>query len=854
MQPPQAGVPAERSVVVEGDNLGIVSTGDRALNVAFVDGRLQAAPSVLELPLREPTELPFTAGTRLFGRDELVERVVGRLAAGTSVQLHGLAGVGKKAIANAVHGELRAQGRRGHVLWPETGEARTLAALYRRLAGSFFGPDFVRPVDEEMLRQAVAGVSGVHITVYDCELGREDVARLLETFGGCTFLLTSRYRTLSDSDAAHHVQPLSRDTAIELFSAELALPLGPVGLQNVQFDHAYQEAAGRPQQILQFAQFISGSDAWRARTDAGEHDAPAEFDAAELSPRHQAEALAVALSEPARRVLVALATFDSPLSPAWFAPVTGDPQATGAGPELFDRRLVVRHGEVYEITADAAAAVRALGWAPADGRTAAEGLMSALTGPDAPEDPEPYLLLAVAKALEDAQQWAPASRFVGIAAPIALRAGRKQTVLQLYALGLKAATRSGVAADVDYYLRTGEQTRRLLDGDEAAAAAALVVLAALLREHHSALNPVTHVPRRALRSRHAVRQARRLLGAGHGAGAVGVVAVVASLTLGAVVGVHALSGSPSRTPAASAVGPGTDCGRAGSFGGTLDLVVTAGRMTCTEAFSVLKSYRAAPNRQGSGGFATVSGWSCGHSSIAGFDQDGVYEGCQKGSTAFQTRSSSAARISTAPATTAAQTPVAPTTPAEPRLTGPQLAQLLLPAGQFTPGSVAAPANAQNSGSTPDGQTGSFVLSAYGNCGPYATTTPAQEAFAYQLVQDTSTNQDFQQEVELYTDPATASAFFTGLRTQYTKCHTALAGRTTATVPSSVRPTTVDGRTAFTVTVDNQNTAPAITLVVLDGSFVLVAQDAPRTNGAYTPGPTPAQIITKLAASVATSSD
>jgi hypothetical protein len=469
---------AERSITVHGDVNGNVSTGDHTINISYVDEKFVETQSVLELPLREAPPLRAPAHATLFGRDEIVERAFGQLTDNTSVQLYGTEGVGKKAIAEAVHRKLAAQGKRGHVLLPRSGEKTTLDTLHQRLAEAFLGRTFLRQVDETALHAAVAQVSGLHITVLDCALGREDLTQLLQTFPGCTFLFTSPYPTLPDTAAAHHVQPLSRAAAIELLSAELGLPLGPAGLQNLQFDHAYDMSEGRPQRLLQYAEFVRGSDAWRARATREPHDQPPPVDPEQLSPRHQAETLAVGLSEPARGVLVALATFGVPLTAAWFTPVTGDPRAANAGPELYDRRLVTHNGGAYQLTEDAAAAVRHQSWPRTAPATAAEGITTALTSRTGPSDPDPHLLLVVARALSDAQQWVQLSRLVKHAAPAALTAGRGQIALQLYVLGKVAATHGGTAKDLKHYDSTEKHIRNLLEGDKLAVAAALALLAA----------------------------------------------------------------------------------------------------------------------------------------------------------------------------------------------------------------------------------------------------------------------------------------------------------------------------------------------------------------------------------------
>ncbi|KUL37773.1 hypothetical protein ADL22_20505 [Streptomyces sp. NRRL F-4489] len=473
-------------VVVHGDVTGIVATGAHSLNVIY-DGRaLVEITSLRDLTPRQPPPLPAAGRTTLFGRDALVADVVARIRGGGSAQLYGKPGVGKKAVAAAVHRELAVQGRRGHVLYPRTGadEEESLQTLYGRLAGALFGTHFLRAVDETQLRAAVAAAdfAGAHLTVIDCALPQSDLTRLLETFPGCTFLFTSPYATLPDTEGAHPVRPLSRTAAVELLSAEIGLPLGPAGLRNLQFDHVWRESGGEPQRICQYAQFIKGIDQWerRVREDGEPPDEPAPVDPALLSPRRQAEALAVALSEPARRALLALATFGTALPAAWIAPVTGYPQDGAAVAELHDRRLVRHVGGAYGITEDAAAAVRGQEWAPAAAATAAEGLLAAFARQDGPSGPEPdpYLFLAVARALVHEERWALAARFARTAGPRALTQGRGQPALQLYVLGRMAAARSGLAKEVEFYDRAEKLTRDLLDGDKAGTAAVAAVLLA----------------------------------------------------------------------------------------------------------------------------------------------------------------------------------------------------------------------------------------------------------------------------------------------------------------------------------------------------------------------------------------
>ena len=119
------GPAAERSVVVQGDNRGIVSTGDNAFNVIYAHGRFVEVDSVMELPFLTPPPLPASPAVRLFGRDALVDHVVECVTAGRSAQLYGQADIGKKAItvpngvtANIGDGQISVKGPKGTLTMP----------------------------------------------------------------------------------------------------------------------------------------------------------------------------------------------------------------------------------------------------------------------------------------------------------------------------------------------------------------------------------------------------------------------------------------------------------------------------------------------------------------------------------------------------------------------------------------------------------------------------------------------------------------------------------------------------------------------------------------------------------------
>jgi hypothetical protein len=172
--------------------------GDAA--VAVTADRLEPGPG----PVLAAPDGPDPAG-----RARVIGQAAAELANGMSVQLYGPPGAGQNAVARAVIRRMAAGPGpvAGVELRPAADCPHTLEGLYERLALAFFRGLTVGP-PEGPLRAAVtaAGLSAV-IVLGDCDLAAPDLARLLETFGGCAFLLTSRYRTLYRSGATHEIGP-----------------------------------------------------------------------------------------------------------------------------------------------------------------------------------------------------------------------------------------------------------------------------------------------------------------------------------------------------------------------------------------------------------------------------------------------------------------------------------------------------------------------------------------------------------------------------------------------------------------------------------------------------------------------
>lgn len=458
-------VPAGRAAVT-GSNAGDTTAGGPATSV-----QLQMAgdtAQVHDLTELRPQEIPVLRTLREpepVGRSAIVGQVAAQLRAQTSVQLYGPAGIGKKAIARAVIRELSRDAVRGVELRPRLSQENTLTTVCEQLAGVFFHVNVASPA-EEQLAAAARGIAAL-VVICDCELPAGQVARLLATFPGCVFLLTSQHLTIGRAGAAREIEPLDRRSALTLVTQELGHDTA--GLQQAQAEQACDLAAGQVQRLLLYAAFLRSTEWW-----PGHRPLP------ELTVAEVATVLAGGLPEPARQVLVALATFGAGVPPDLFAAVAGmAPLRPGVdlavAAELLTARLVTEQGSEISITADANAAVRAT-WPPASAQIAAQRLLPLLVSGDAARPVSADLLVAVARQLagrsEDAQL---AIRFIRAAAPAAMRARQTRAWVQLTAMGLREARAAGSQPDLEYFLQE-EHTRALFQGDRAAAAAAILEL------------------------------------------------------------------------------------------------------------------------------------------------------------------------------------------------------------------------------------------------------------------------------------------------------------------------------------------------------------------------------------------
>ncbi len=560
-------------IAVGNGNVQVLVNVDGASRYAERDGGV-------ELRTREIPVLATTVRPSLVGREEIIEEAHQALSAGMNVQLFGTPGVGRSAVAEAVLRRLAETGTRCVEMRPDN-EPYTLESVYRRLMNVFFGVVWYQP-EESVLRLEVNRFElSALIMITDCDLETGDLNRLLGSFPGCTFLLTSHRRTLTDdAGTALEVDPLSPAQARQLITRALGGP--PAGLRNLQWEEAYRLAGGQVQRLVEHVAFIRRSAS-----------RPGQTDLLNVPISEQITLLVAGLSEAARRVLVALATYQLGLAPACFAAVTGMSDAGGAAAELTAAGVISADGQTFRIVPDAAAAIAETG-ERSDPAVAAEGLLRLLGGS---EPPDPHLVLAVARALREAGDDPGTVRLTRAGAPAALALGAIGVWVSLVALGVQAATSSRRTLDLEFFLNE-EHTAALLRGDMVAAAAALAAIGELIAQPRPAAatsapqrtalphDASAHQMSRSGRAQRVLRQTK------HGRFAVGPVVVIAGAVAVAAIAaavtatVVSSGGQPNRSVAGVwQDGPGATFtfAAAGSGSYQISLVFRSGTRQCSRA-------------------------------------------------------------------------------------------------------------------------------------------------------------------------------------------------------------------------------------------------------------------------------
>ncbi len=167
-----------------------------------------------------------TSPNSLIGRTSVVEEVVNELSAERSVYLYGLPGVGKSSLATVVARRHVDSG--GSAIY-ESAQGKSFDDILDALARALGANAVVTLDHEEKLRQIQdLLVRNAPILVYLDDVVEVELYRSLSTLQSCsTLLLTGRAVRDGETVSLVRLNPLSRESAIQLFCDEYKLTWSP---------------------------------------------------------------------------------------------------------------------------------------------------------------------------------------------------------------------------------------------------------------------------------------------------------------------------------------------------------------------------------------------------------------------------------------------------------------------------------------------------------------------------------------------------------------------------------------------------------------------------------------------------
>ena len=196
--------PRERSVTVDGDNLGIISTGDNAINLQPVlpaDALrpvtdVVAAPGLANLPFCAETFVGRTDELRRLD-DEFHNSGLGRVVVEA---VHGLGGIGKSALA--AHWGAANAANFNPIWWVTAETPATITSGLANLAVAL-QPELTQALPLEALAERATQWLTAHdhwLLILDNAVNPADIEPLIARIGTGSFLITSRLAT-----GWHHV-------------------------------------------------------------------------------------------------------------------------------------------------------------------------------------------------------------------------------------------------------------------------------------------------------------------------------------------------------------------------------------------------------------------------------------------------------------------------------------------------------------------------------------------------------------------------------------------------------------------------------------------------------------------------
>ena len=300
---------------LSGEIGGKIVVGSSNIQSALTSGAVlySLAPGELPTASRRPKPVTPRLGRRpvVFGRTAEIDMALSSIADGVDVEFVGPNGIGKTTLLREVlRSSVSADSGKDIVLLSSADRLRE--DIGQSLYDTFYAtnvPFIPNPVQLGLDLQDVEAFVGLD----DVDLGRNDMAWLLDTMPSATFLLASRRRHLWGSGTTVTVKGLSTGESVSLFERDFGRPLIPTERMVVRSLVVHLE--GNPLRILQSAGLArDAEDGSRGRVWSLER--LGELVTASDAAQEFHEMLIAVLDEDERRVLALLGTISPALLPA----------------------------------------------------------------------------------------------------------------------------------------------------------------------------------------------------------------------------------------------------------------------------------------------------------------------------------------------------------------------------------------------------------------------------------------------------------------------------------------------------------------------------------------------------------
>ena len=207
---------------------GDVNIGNYTLRIGSMHGGVVNLAPAQQQQLPQPRPVPVRLLPRqspgLLGRKAEVAATTTALQAASPAEFHGPAGIGKTKLLRHLAYQQFTSGFSDGVVYFSAIRHKPVDDLLLELFDAFYEREATYKPTSVQVRHALQAEQAL-IILDDVDLGRDEVAELMDTAPSCTFLLASIECCLWGEGQALALQGLARDDALELLERELGRPL-----------------------------------------------------------------------------------------------------------------------------------------------------------------------------------------------------------------------------------------------------------------------------------------------------------------------------------------------------------------------------------------------------------------------------------------------------------------------------------------------------------------------------------------------------------------------------------------------------------------------------------------------------